>query len=119
MAIEKNSAILITPAVRCRRRSRPKCLSDFEIEWSCVKLSDLLAFAQRDWHALSEIKAAYWAEVGRSSGSAPALRAGEELRRQVRHLHPEWPSAREREQDLVTHARVAASLRRVARKHAR
>jgi hypothetical protein len=59
------------------------------------------------------MKADHWAKVKKNSGAAEAIRAGEELRKQTRILHPDWPNPQDRRKDLKTHARVAALLGRV------
>ncbi|MGH9369763.1 MAG: hypothetical protein ACRD3M_19095 [Thermoanaerobaculia bacterium] len=84
-----------------------------------MRQSDLIAYARRDWALLAQVKAAHWARVKRRSGVVRAVRAGEELRQLVRRIHPEWPTEEDRKRDLATHARVAASLRRVASAGAR
>ena len=76
-----------------------------------MKTEDLAAFARRDWNAVAEVKASYWADP---AGPTPSerIRIAEALRRQVSFLHPDWPSEEDREKDLETHARVSAALRR-------
>jgi hypothetical protein len=76
-----------------------------------VKADDITRFARRDWNAVAELKASYWADP---AGPTPSerLRIAEALRRQVLFHHPNWPSEEDREQDLETHARVSAALRR-------
>ena len=76
-----------------------------------MRKEDLIAFARRDWAAVEERKRAHWA----SEQLTPEewLRIGDDLRRHVAALRPDWPSADERQTDLATHIRVAESLRRV------
>jgi len=45
---------------------------------------------------------------------AEGVRIGDELRRQVRRVQPEWPSAAERRADRATHLRVIAALERAS-----
>ena len=52
-------------------------------------------------------------EQARRDGPAGGIRIADELRRQVLAMHPDWPSQRERDEDLATHLRVIDALRRV------
>jgi hypothetical protein len=76
-----------------------------------VRKEDLIAYARRDWAAVEERKRAHWAAERLTPEEA--LRLGDELRRHVATLQPNWPSAEDRQGDLATHIRVAESLRRV------
>jgi hypothetical protein len=76
-----------------------------------VRKEDLIAFARRDWAAVEEWKRAHWA--AEMLTPEEALCIGDDLRRHVAELRPDWPSADERRTDLATHIRVAESLRRV------
>ena len=84
-----------------------------------MRISDLRALAERDWQTLAQLKAVHWNRVRKVSGAARAIQAGEALRRHARRLHPNWPTRKGRLDDLKTHARVAASLRRLAIGHTR
>jgi hypothetical protein len=75
---------------------------------------DIVRFATRDWRAVEEGKAAYWADWKRRMSPAEVLHLGENLRRHVLTVRPDWPSEPEREQDRATHARVTEALRAVA-----
>jgi hypothetical protein len=76
-----------------------------------VRKEDLVAYARRDWAAAEERKRAHWA--AEKLTPEESLRVGDDLRRHVAALRPDWPSAAERQSDLATHIRVAESLRRV------
>ena len=76
--------------------------------------SDILAFVRRDWSAAEAEKTAFWAERKRRIPAAEAVRLGDELRRHARLLHPEWPDATERADDLAVHIRVSETLRSVS-----
>jgi len=78
-----------------------------------MKRSDLRAFAERDWAAVADLKVAYWANL-KTSGPGLAIQVGDELRRHAIALHPRWPTAEDRREDLATHARVAAALNSVS-----
>lgn len=72
---------------------------------------DVRSFAGRDWAALADAKASYWAERKRSMTAADALAAAEMLRDHARQLKPDWPDADERAADLAVHLRVSEALR--------
>lgn len=75
--------------------------------------SDLARFAQRDWSALAELKADYWASMKAREGAGEGLLIADELRRHAQRLHPDWPSDEDRQEDLEVHIRVSAALRSV------
>lgn len=79
-----------------------------------VDRDDLRQFALRNWAAVADGKARYWAERKGVMSAAEALRLGAELRAYVSSLRPDWPTEAEREADLDTHARVASALRAVS-----
>jgi hypothetical protein len=78
-----------------------------------VKKLDILAFARRDWAAVAESKAAYWASREKAAGAGAGIEAGDQPRRQILMSHPGWPAEEDRQVDIETHVRVAACLRRV------
>jgi hypothetical protein len=78
-----------------------------------VNHDEIRAFAGREWRLVEDAKRRYWSERKSVLSPAEALAVGEGLRRHVRALRPDWPSPTERAEDLETHARVAAHLRRV------
>jgi hypothetical protein len=75
----------------------------------------LRAFANRDWASAAEAKALWWRDWKREHGPAAGLRIGDELRRQALAARPDWPSEREREEDLAMHLRLIEVIRRVPR----
>ena len=81
--------------------------------------SDILAFAKRAWSVAEAEKTAFWAMRKRRIQTAEAVRLGDELRRHARLLHPEWPDAAERAEDLAVHIRVSEALRAAATHRAR
>ncbi|MBX3247212.1 MAG: hypothetical protein KF901_08530 [Myxococcales bacterium] len=74
---------------------------------------DLRRFASRPWSEASTLKAEYWAARKRVEGAAVGLEVSRALYEQMRARRPDWPSVQEREEDLLTHIRVAAELRHV------
>lgn len=84
-----------------------------------MRREDVVAFARRDWAALEEGKAAFWAERKASLSAAQVLALGNELRRHAQSLKPDWPDAAERAEDLAVHRRVSEALRAAGRQRAR
>ncbi len=66
----------------------------------------------RDWAAARAAKDRYWRDRVERLGPEEAFRIADELRRQVIARDPEWPHLAERSEDLSSHVRVAALLRR-------
>jgi hypothetical protein len=84
-----------------------------------MRREDVLAFARRDWAAVGEAKAAFWAERKASLSPNQVLALGDALRRHARSLKPDWPDAAEGAEDLAVHRRVSEALRAVRRQLAR
>jgi hypothetical protein len=80
---------------------------------AAVNHDEIRAFANRDWPLVAAAKRRYWSERKRSLSPADSLRIADDLRRHMQLIRPDWPSPSERAEDLETHARVSASLRRV------
>jgi len=78
-----------------------------------VNHDDIKAFAERDWGLVEQAKRRFWRQRKQVLSPGEALAIAEGLRLHVRALRPDWPSAKERAEDLEVHARVAASLRSV------
>jgi hypothetical protein len=74
---------------------------------------DLVRFAARDWAAIDDQKAAYWADHKRTMSPAEILRLGDDLRRHALAVRPDWPSDADRAADRATHGRVTEALRAV------
>ena len=79
-----------------------------------MKREDIRAFAGRDWAAIAEAKAQFWAERKRSMTPAEALATAEMLRQHVLLVKPGWPDAEERAADLALHTRISEALRAVS-----
>jgi hypothetical protein len=69
-------------------------------------------FVGRDWAAVRRAKDRYWGQRIAQLGPAEGLRIADELRRQARRQHPQWPTAADRVTDLDAHCRLAERLRR-------
>ena len=67
---------------------------------------DARAFVDRDWSALARVKAEHRDHLT----PAQALRLASDLRDHARLINPDWPAAKDREEDWKTHARVAQAL---------
>lgn len=75
----------------------------------------LRAFAQRDWASLERDQERYWRDQKAREGPAACIRVADQLRRQVIAVRPDWPSERERREDLAMHLRLIDVIRRVPR----
>jgi hypothetical protein len=76
---------------------------------------DLRAFANRDWRAVARAKREYQARLFREQGPAAMVRMARELFAHARAVKPDWPSAREREADLLHHVELKRALSSVRR----
>ena len=79
-----------------------------------MKREDIRAFAARDWAAMAEAKAQFWAERKRSMTPTEALATAEMLRQHALQVKPGWPDADERAADLAFHVRISEALRAVS-----
>jgi hypothetical protein len=73
----------------------------------------LRAYLERDWSSAARDDERSWIEQARRDGPAGGISIAAELRRQVLAMRPDWPSQRERDEDLATHLRLIDALRRV------
>jgi hypothetical protein len=71
------------------------------------------ALLTRRWDLLAHYKNQYWRDR-KKLGLTEALRVVGSLRAQARFFQPSWPTQDDREEDLETHIRVAATLARTA-----
>lgn len=78
-----------------------------------VDRNDLIAFARRDWSLVAEAKSEFWRSRKRNLTPAEILAIGDQLRRHVLALRPDWPSDTERAADVAAHLRVTEALRAV------
>jgi len=69
------------------------------------------AYVSRDWEAARHSKDDYWGERVARLGPGEGVRVADDLRRQARVLDPAWPRPDDRQQDLISHVRVAALFR--------
>ena len=78
-----------------------------------MRREDIRTFATRDWAAIADTKARFWAERKRSMTAAEALATAEMLRQHTCQVKPGWPDADERAADMALHVRVSEALRAV------
>jgi hypothetical protein len=69
-------------------------------------------YVARDWQAARANKDAYWRERIARLGPAEAFRVGEELRRHMQAIDPDWPDESQRDADLESHVHLADCFRR-------
>jgi len=69
---------------------------------------------ERDWRLVERAKTEFWIEQKAAATPSEALRLGDDLRRYVQTVRPDWPDAAEREADRDVHARVSEALRHAA-----
>ncbi|HLF55819.1 MAG TPA: hypothetical protein VI942_03135 [Thermoanaerobaculia bacterium] len=74
---------------------------------------------RRDWAAVEAAKLADWAERKRRLTADEALAIASGLRQRVRNLRPDWPTEREREEDLAAHVELSRRLRLAHRRSQR
>src|SRR5262245_32316771 len=79
-----------------------------------IDAASVRAYLARDWAAFERANDAHRASQRRRHGPGAGLQVSEQLRAQACAIHPGWPSAADREEDLQTHARVAALLARAS-----
>lgn len=75
----------------------------------------ILEFAQRDWALVAEAKAAFWRRRKREGSPADILAIGDQLRRHMMSVRPDWPSSAERAADIDVHRRVSEALHAAGR----
>jgi hypothetical protein len=76
-------------------------------------------FVQRDWAAVEDESASFWAAHARTMTPSARMELSAALFHHVRTIRPSWPSATEREADLAHHNRVAEVLHAIAALNAR
>ncbi len=71
-------------------------------------------FARRDRAEVQASKQRYWAQQYRAAGPARTIRASQALWQFVRRLRPDWPTARDRADDLAHHVELKRMIDRAA-----
>jgi hypothetical protein len=72
-------------------------------------------YVGRDWSGARERKRAYWRTRLANSACGEALAVTEQLRQWMMSLDGDWPTQAQRDEDLRTHAQVAAALAKTPR----
>ena len=73
-----------------------------------------VSLVDRDWQLVERMKADFWLQQKAALSAGEVLRLGDELRRYVQAVRPDWPDSAEREADLATHVRVSEALQHAA-----
>jgi hypothetical protein len=80
-----------------------------------MQRDDLIAFARRDWHALSRSRRDFWADRYRREGGGPARHAATQLLEHARRLGSALDDAGSRDRDFASHLRLRDRLDRATR----
>ena len=79
-----------------------------------MNTDDLKRFARRDWAAAAAGKRDYWTAQYQQHGATPARAASAALLIHMRSVQPDYPSARNRAEDLADHRLLRQRLDRAA-----
>lgn len=79
-----------------------------------IDAASIRAYVARDWMGARQAKQAYWRERLARGGLREALRITADLRDSMMQLVPDWPTERDREEDLETHRRVTQTLKKAS-----
>ena len=74
----------------------------------------LRAFVRRDRDRVAALKRDYHASRYRASGGQSGLEAARVLREHARKVRPDWPTARDRNEDLAHHVALKRRIDRAA-----
>jgi hypothetical protein len=80
-----------------------------------VRDEDIRRFVGRDWAAVSDAKAVYWAARKATMSGDEALAVGVALHDLALSTRPGWPDEASRREDADSHRRVGEALRAVGR----
>ena len=81
---------------------------------SDLNMADLRAYARRAWHLAAAAKRAHWARELAGPGPLATFEASESLREHMCRVRPDWPSERERREDLEHHIALKRAIDRAA-----
>jgi len=79
-----------------------------------MNAEDLRAYARRAWHLAAALKQEHWARELARRGPLATFEASEALREHMCRLRPDWPSERERREDLAHHIALKRAIDRAA-----
>lgn len=74
----------------------------------------LREFATRDRSAVQDAKAAYWSGRFQHDGGAGSWRIAQELAAYARRVRPDFPTPRDRDEDMAHHLKLKALIDRAA-----
>jgi hypothetical protein len=72
------------------------------------------AFAGRNRRAVAALKNEYWVQRFRALGGCETFRIGQALREHARRVRPEWPTEKDRSEDLAHHIECKQQIERAA-----
>lgn len=72
------------------------------------------AYVERDWAGVTADKQEHWVREFAARGPVATVEASQALWRHMRLLHPGWPSAEDRREDLIHHVTLKRALDRAA-----
>lgn len=75
--------------------------------------ADLQRFARRDWQAVEAAETAFWLEAKQRLGAVGLFALVHRFQTSIRVLRPDWPTQRDRDEDLEHHTKLAEKLGRV------
>jgi hypothetical protein len=79
-----------------------------------VDSANIREFARRNRAEVQALKQRYWAGQHRTFGSARTVQVSQALWRYMRRLRPDWPTARDRAEDLAHHLELKRKIDRAA-----
>jgi hypothetical protein len=71
-------------------------------------------YAGRAWHLVAAHKRAYWTRALRRQANLATFEASQALWTHMRQVRSEWPSAKDRAEDLAHHVTLKRALDRAA-----
>jgi hypothetical protein len=71
-------------------------------------------FVRRNREVARDLKRSHWADRFRTHGAAATLAAAEALRVYMRRVRPDWPTERDRADDLAHHRDLKSKIDRAA-----
>ena len=80
-----------------------------------VTKSQVQAYLQRNWEALEKASHVFWRKRLQELGPAEGIRVADELWRQARAQHPNWPDQTARQKDLEAHVRLSEIFQKIGR----
>jgi len=79
-----------------------------------VKSSNVGQLARRDWGVLADVKRAQVKARFRDGGADATMRAAAALWTHMRSVRPDWPSKRDRAEDLAHHIELKRLIERAS-----